>query len=190
MRLFIGLPIPAELATTITRNARTIPLPRARWTTPENIHLTLVFLGQVAEPTLPMIQHEIEELGAAPFSIKLTSLNTFPRSGVLIAEVEPTPGLLNLHSQIATRMTRCGFPREDSPDHPYHPHITLARFRGPLRLTNTQRTLPASLRRSFIADRVNLYRSNLTPHGPHYEVLVQKKFIKSNDPITQSRSIR
>ena len=186
MRLFIGLPIPAELASTVTRHARTISLPKARWTAPENIHLTLVFLGEVAEQRLTSIKHELDELDSAPFPIRLTNLNTFQRAGVLVAEVDPAPRLLRLQAQIASRMVRWGFSPEDREDRPYHPHITLARFRGPLRLSDKQRTLPALLQRSFSSDTVNLYRSNLTPTGAHYEVLAQKKCSKSNDAIAHS----
>jgi 2'-5' RNA ligase len=85
---------------------------------------------------------------------------------------------------VAAAMTRCGFAPEDRETRPYHPHLTLARFRGSLRLSQSQHTLPPSLRRSFTADTVNLYRSNLTPTGAHYEILAQKKSSKPNQPIT------
>jgi 2'-5' RNA ligase len=183
MRLFIGLPIPAELACALARHARTISLPKARWTAPENIHLTLVFLGEVAEQRLASIKHELDELDSAPFPIRLTTLNIFQRAGVLVAEVDPALRLLHFQAQIASRMVRCGFSPEDRP---YHPHITLARFHGPLRLSDKQRALSALLQRSFSADTVNLYRSNLTPTGAHYEILAQKKCSKSNNSITHS----
>lgn len=179
MRLFIGLPIPAELANALTRHARTISLPKARWTTPENIHLTLVFLGEVAEHRLPSIKNELKELDLSPFPIKFINLNTFPRASVLIADVDPTHKLLHLQAQIVSRMARCGFVPEERP---YHPHITLARFHGSLRLSESQRTLSSSLRRSFSADTINLYRSNLTPNGALYEILAQTKSSISNDP--------
>jgi 2'-5' RNA ligase len=179
MRLFLGLPIPPELAQTLTRLTRAIELPKGRRTAPENLHLTLVFLGEVAEPTLPHIERELSELNFAPFQLKLTSLSTFPRAGVLISEVEPARPLLHLQAKIAANMARCGFAPEDRP---YQPHITLARFRGPLRLSKSH-ILPASLQRSFSADTVNLYRSNLTPTGPHYEVLAKKAATKAK-PIT------
>jgi 2'-5' RNA ligase len=168
MRLFLGLPIPSELAQALTRLTRAIELPKGRWTAPENVHLTLVFLGEVAEPTLPPIEHELSELTFAPFPLKLTSLNTFPRAGVLVAEVEPARPLLQLQAKVAASMARCGFAPEDRP---YQPHITLARFRGSLRLSKNQHALPTSLQNSFSADTVNLYRSNLTPTGSHYEIL-------------------
>jgi 2'-5' RNA ligase len=80
-------------------------------------------------------------------------------------------------------MARCGFPPEDRP---YHPHITLARFHGPLRLSKAHQALPPALQRDFTADTVNLYRSNLSPTGAHYQILAQKNSIKLNKPPTHS----
>jgi 2'-5' RNA ligase len=181
MRLFLGLPIPPELAQALTRLTQAIELPKGRRTAPENLHLTLVFLGEVAEPKLPAIEQELSELRFAPFSLKLTSLNTFPRAGVLFAEIEPTGPLLHLQAKLAASMARCGF----APDaRPYHPHITLARLHGPLRLNKSHQALPPSLQRSFRADTVNLYRSHLAPTGAHYEILTQKKATKPDKPNT------
>jgi 2'-5' RNA ligase len=186
MRLFLGLPIPPELAQALTRLTRAIELSKGRRTAPENLHLTLVFLGEVAELMLPLTEQELSKLTFAPFPLKLTSLNTFPRAGVLVAEVEPARPLLHLQAKVAAAMARCGFAPEDSEARPYHPHITLARFHGTLRLSQSQRVLPPSLRHSFRADTVNLYRSTLTPTGSHYEILAQKKSTKPDKPITHS----
>jgi 2'-5' RNA ligase len=168
MRLFLGLPIPPELAQALTRLTRAIELPKGRLTAPENLHITLVFLGEVAEPTLPPIELELSKLSFARFQLKLTSLNTFPRAGVFLAEVEPTRTLLQLQAKVAASMARCGFTPEDRT---YHPHITLALHHGALRLSKNQQALPPPLQRRFNANTINLYRSNLTPTGPHYEVL-------------------
>jgi 2'-5' RNA ligase len=179
MRLFLGLPFPRELAQALTRLTRAIEPPKGRWTGPENIHLTLVFLGEVAEPTLPLIERELSELNFAPFPLKLSSLNTFPRAGVLFAEVEPARPLLHLQAKVAAGMACCGFAPEARP---YQPHITLARFRGPLRLSKSQHALPHPLQRSFTADTVNLYRSHLTPAGAHYEILKSTPSIPNSSP--------
>jgi 2'-5' RNA ligase len=181
MRLFLGLPIPPELAQALTRLTRAIELPKGRPAALENLHLTLVFLGEVAEPKLPPIEQELSELTFAAFQLKLTTLNTFPRAGILFAEIEPTRPLLQLQSKAAAAMVRCGFAPET---HPYHPHITLARFHGTLRLSQIQRALPPSLPRSFIADTVNLYRSHLTPTGSQYEILARKQATRPNKSIT------
>jgi RNA 2',3'-cyclic 3'-phosphodiesterase len=179
MRLFLGLPIPPDLAQTLTRLTQTIELPKGRRTALENIHLTLVFLGEVAEPTLPSIEHELSKLNFAPFPLKLISLNTFPRAGVLFAEVEPARPLLHLQAKIAAGMARCGFAPEARP---YHPHITLARFHAPLRLNKNKQALPPSLQRSFTVGAINLYRSNLAPTGSHYEIVAQKQATNPRQP--------
>jgi 2'-5' RNA ligase len=181
MRLFLGLPIPPDLAQALNRLTQAIELPKGRPAAPENLHLTLVFLGEVAESKLPPIERELSKLNIAAFQLELTRLNTFPRPGVLFAEVEPTRPLLQLQAKAAAAMVRCGFAPKA---HPYHPHITLARFHGTLRLSQSQRALPPSLPRIFIADTVNLYRSHLTPTGANYEILAQKKATKPNKPIT------
>jgi 2'-5' RNA ligase len=181
MRLFLGLPIPPELAQALNRLTQAIELPKGRPAAPENLHLTLVFLGEVAEPKLPPIERELSKLNIAAFQLKLTSLNTFPRAGVLVAEVEPTRPLLQLQAKAVAAMVRCGFAPES---HPYHPHLTLARFHGTFRLSQSQRALPSSLPRIFIADTVNLYRSHLSPTGANYEILAQKKAAKPNQPPT------
>lgn len=169
MRLFVGLPVPSALAQALVRFTQKIELPEARRTPPENIHLTLVFLGEAAESAVPSIERELSKLTFASLQLKLTDLNTFPRAGVLFGEVEPSPALLQLQATVAESMARCGFAQESRP---YHPHLTLARFRGPLRLS--KHVLPASLQRSFRVGTINLYRSKLSPNGAHYEVLVQR----------------
>jgi 2'-5' RNA ligase len=182
MRLFLGLPTPDELAQSLARIARSLALPGARWTPPGNIHLTLVFLGSVSDDKLPAILHELDHLNPPHLHLRITRLGTFPRAGVLFAEVEPTPALLALQSDVAARMARCGFPRDSDSDsdsdadaRPYHPHITLARLRAATRLTDRQATLPASAPRTFDADCVNLYQSRTLPEGVRYEILASRK---------------
>lgn len=172
MRLFFGLPIPARVAQALTRHARTIHLANARWTPAENLHITLVFLGLVNEDKLPALFRELEGLGPLPLQLRLTSLGSFPRAGVLFAEVEPTPKLLELQATVAARMAGSGF----ALDHrPYHPHTTLARLRQPIRLSGDRLSLPFALQRGFQVDAVKLYRSHTEQEGARYEVLAQTK---------------
>jgi 2'-5' RNA ligase len=174
MRLFIGLPVPVELTRSLIRSAQTMHLPEARWTTPENAHLTLVFLGEVAEEKLLSIEQELSGLNMTSLHLRTKGLGSFPRSGILFAEIDPAPILLRLQSQVAKRMAHCGFTPEPRP---YHPHITLARLRSPLQLGNTQVPRIDQARHSFRAEEVNLYRSHLSSKGSSYKVLARRTAI-------------
>jgi 2'-5' RNA ligase len=169
MRLFIGAPVPETFACELAHAARHIEIGGARWTPPENMHLTLVFLGEVAEPRIPAIVTAMSDVDTTPFAAKITGLGAFERAGVLFAEVEPVLRLLRLQAQVAERMAAYGLTLEPRP---YHPHITLARSRSPVHLR--REALAASqLKRSFRLESVNLYRSRPTPSGSVYEVLAQ-----------------
>src|SRR5205823_1358408 len=97
MRLFIGVPVPKVFANGLVRAARVMELSAAaRWTPSENMHLTLVFLGETAEDRLSSIVDALSGLDTTPFNINVTGLGTFPRAGVLFAEVDPGPRLLHL----------------------------------------------------------------------------------------------
>jgi len=171
MRLFLGLPLPLDFAEALARTARATGIANARWIPAENIHLTLVFLGSVAEERLPAIVHELDHIDPPPLRLRVTNFGTFPRAGVFFAEVEPAPVLLQLQTQLVAAMTRCGFPQDDRP---YHPHITLARVRGTVRLSSRQVAIPLSAARSFDVNCVNLYQSRTLSEGARYEVLAQR----------------
>jgi 2'-5' RNA ligase len=122
----------------------------------------------VSDDKLPAILHELGQLNPPHLHLRITRLGSFPRAGVLFAEVEPTAALLALQSDVAAAMARCGFPLDARP---YNPHITLARLRNPARLTDHQTTLSPSAPRTFDADCVNLYQSHTLPEGARYEIL-------------------
>jgi 2'-5' RNA ligase len=127
MRLFVGIPIPSNFFRALLRVAQNEETGKARWTPPEKAHLTLVFLGEVAEARLSSIEREVAAIHAAPLDIRVTHLDSFPRAGVLFAAVALSARLSHLHTVISSSMKGLGFPQERRP---YHPHITLARFRS------------------------------------------------------------
>lgn len=177
MRLFVGIPVPQRVAQALLHYARGLR-PGAesagksppRWTLAENMHLTLVFLGEVAEERLSAIAAEIEALRVPHLHLRINGLGTFPRAGVLFAEIEPSPALVSLQDEVARRMARIGFKLEDRA---YHPHLTLARMHSPIRLKQTELALPKSVSHSWTADEVVLYRSHTSPNGSQYEPLLR-----------------
>ncbi len=145
-----------------------------RWTRPENVHLTLKFLGEVPEG-------EIEQIGAAlrkacadhtPFDASLSSFGAFPsarRARVIWAGAGAgSEKLRALAADVETAFEPLGFGREDRT---FVPHATLGRVRGkPVKLE-----LPAVVpgEPGFGISRVELMVSRLAAEGAVYETLYE-----------------
>lgn len=107
-------------------------LPGAKWVKPENLHLTLTFIGDVSEQKESQLIEELAEasIGIEPFSIRLKGVGQFLRkavSEVLWVGVEDSPELLELQKQTERAIRKCGF-KTDS--RKYQPHITIARLKN------------------------------------------------------------
>jgi 2'-5' RNA ligase len=103
-----------------------------RWTRPEQIHLTLNFLGEVAEQQVPRLCDASKTIaaGVAPFDIEIAGIGCFPSGGpprVIWAGVTgPPPALSTCQRRCEQAFAELGIPPEDRP---YRPHLTLARTR-------------------------------------------------------------
>ena len=171
MRLFIGIALPPSLSALLAKAAHTLvaaegqPRPRITWTRPENMHVTLSFLGQVDPSRLDQIQHALATIHAPQLKLQLNGVGSFPKSGILHTQIKPSPSLLNLAEQVFQSMEICGFPRERRP---YTPHITLARSKEPIDIHH--RTENPVFQQSFTAHELRLYESITGSEGAHYEV--------------------
>src|SRR5438105_3734805 len=83
-RTFVALPIPAERATRLTRLQQEImpELPEARWVVPGLMHVTVAFLGNVADAQMDRVCRAVAEgvAGFDPFTLRLDGLGVFPDS--------------------------------------------------------------------------------------------------------------
>lgn len=172
MRLFVGLPVPHDIAEDLTRTARRIAIPRAHWSPPENLHITLYFLGEVREPQLAQLNEALDAVPVRALSVVVRNLGTFPRGGVLFAQVETCPALSGLQAVVASAVAR--FAARPDPNSPpqgdYQPHITLARTRDKLRPDPAIRSVLNNQLR-FQPESLNLYHSRPAPGGSRYEVI-------------------
>lgn len=172
MRLFIGIGLPLSLSEALSRAARTLIAPEAQqhtriaWTRPENMHVTLSFLGQVEPSRLDQIPHALATIKADRLHLQLDDAGSFTNAGILYVALKPSPNLLNFAEQVFQSMEACGFPRERRP---YTPHITLARGKGRIRTLSHKQDNP-TFQRSFEAHEFRLYESFTKPQGAHYEV--------------------
>lgn len=139
-----------------------------RWTSPEQLHLTLRFIGEVDEALFLEIKKALADLLFPPFVLRIQGVGSFPpgrRARVLWAGVDVSPELEQLHQLIEERLGRLGLPPEERP---FHPHLTLARL--PERLG--PEILAAYFARHsrfavppFPVDRFHLYSSRLSRFG-------------------------
>lgn len=141
---------------------------RVRWVPPENLHLTLRFLGDVAGSRLEALLAGVREAVAAVprFGCRLGAITGLPaasRARVVTASVEPEPALLELHARLTDALAKRGIPAEERR---FRPHVTLGRVRRPpLRIPPS----PAAVAAGRIAvDRVVLFRSELLAEGARY----------------------
>jgi len=183
MRLFIAALIPDTvrdaLHTAREQLQRAAPDRALRWVAPENYHITLLFLGEQDEARLPAIVQAMEtaRTGIAPFEIAVQGLGVFPnwnRPNVLWAGVSEGSQPL---AQMAAALERALLPSPSGK--PFHPHITLARFKTPCRDADglkkrlydaTQRLTPATFGR-YELRAISLMQSTLTPNGSVYTEL-------------------
>ncbi|MFA4943974.1 MAG: RNA 2',3'-cyclic phosphodiesterase [Lentisphaeria bacterium] len=177
-RLFVAIPLPetvrAALALAIGRLHRAGG--RIGWVAPENLHVTLAFLGDLPEERLPAAAAALDQAAAGhqPFPLTAAGLGTFghPRAPRVIwaGLAGDLPRLLRLQAAVAAAFQPLGF----AEDRPFHPHLTLGRVRG----GGLPTAFFAELAKrghdhfgDFTADRLELIRSQLRPAGPHYELL-------------------
>lgn len=128
IRLFVALELPEahRLQLRHLQNG----LPHVRWVAPENLHLTLRFLGDVAEPVAAELDEELAQLEADAFEMCLHGVGHFDsrRSArALWAGVEPSPRLLALQARVEAAAVCAGMAPEPRK---FHPHVTLARSKG------------------------------------------------------------
>jgi 2'-5' RNA ligase len=94
-------------------------------TLPENLHLTLRFLGEVSPSRLDDLREAIAEAGGTPFTIECLGMFMMGKGGIVSArvggEVDALSALVN---RLESALEKRGFEREARP---FHPHITLAR---------------------------------------------------------------
>ncbi len=138
MRLFVAV-ILGEAIEAKTREAmkRLKGLaPNARWVPPENLHLTLSFLGEVEEERLPALSEALEGVARAhtPLTLAIRDGGSFGRPAsprVLWADVRgETEALKALQADVAQALKALGFELEERD---YTAHLTLARAKIPQR---------------------------------------------------------
>jgi len=155
--------------------------PYVKWVAPEGVHLTLKFLGNIAQERVPQITEAMARVAhqASPFQIRIGGLGAFPnmrRPQVIWVAIEgEVEQLITLHRGIDQALIPLGFAPESRS---FTPHLTLGRLReqaspqerrrlGELMMAIEFETGPAMEVRE-----ISLIRSRLTPQGAIYSQIV------------------
>lgn len=180
MRLFIGLPLPHEVESELGRIIAHLKTQggRVTWVAPENIHMTVRFLGETDDARVPKLTALINEVAQhlRPAHLQIDRLGGFPnihKPRVIWAGVTPGSDVDRLekmarHVELEVRQMRFG------PDQKgFKAHLTLGRVKDPSNLQQLASVL-GSYRVDPIKvhlDRLVLFKSTLTPQGSIYERL-------------------
>lgn len=179
MRTFIAIELPPALSAQIERAMRRLSrfAPDARWVRPDNLHLTLAFLGELPSAVVPRVSDALAEVAARhpPHPLRVQGSGTFgplDRPKVLWLAISGTlEPLMALQSALARKLALLGA----APDHEvFTPHITLARAKSPRgepalgRAADGSRTLDFG---ELMVREVSLFESQTDRQGMRYRAM-------------------
>lgn len=167
-RLFVALVPPADVTERLCQLMGGVP--GARWQTPEQIHLTLRFIGEVCASQQRDFEDALAPIDLPPFDLSLEGVGHFGdkrRPRLIWAGVAPNPSLNRLREKVERALTLAGLPASSQK---FHPHVTLARLKQ-APMSHVGRFLAANspfLSRPFRIDGFTLFSSRLGAGGACY----------------------
>jgi 2'-5' RNA ligase len=141
-----------------------------RWQSEDQLHLTLRFIGEVDRPVAQDLADALVHIRVPAFDLRISGIGRFEQrsAGALWASVEPRDPVAALAAKVERVCQQTGLKAERRA---FHPHITLARWKG-RRSHEVARFLDRSRGLSSPAFRTSefvLFESRLSRHGAHYE---------------------
>lgn len=170
MRLFVACDLPDHVKQLIARTV--LPLHERMqgfsWTTRDQWHITLAFLGEVEDEKVDTLCARLEEVRSPFCDVEVGGFGVFPSweaPRVFWVGVSLPKHLVALSESVWAVLEREGFVRDPKP---FHPHITLARIK---RISPSEKKSLQSLQMVSQAIRIgefHLYKSELSPKGARY----------------------
>lgn len=179
-RAFIAIELPDEISAFIHKiqeRLRSYGL-KARWVRPENIHLTLKFLGDINNEYIKKAGDAIISAASenASMSLGAKGIGVFPgvkRPRVIwTGIVGQKKELADLQKTLDGNFETIGFPKEKRP---FKGHLTIGRIKGKIdarRLVDAMKEFGRFESKTFMADEVVLFKSELKPSGAVYTKLM------------------
>ena len=170
IRLFAAIPVPPEIAEGLVR--RQHGLGDARWSPPENFHITLRFAGDVAETTAEDLDSALSQVAGEPLDLMLESVGAFGEGReihAVWAGVAENAALRHLAQSCESAARRAGLVADTRA---YKPHVTLAYLRRPDPAAVAGWIQANNLLKSpsFHVERFGLFSSHATKAGSRYRL--------------------
>lgn len=166
-RLFVAIDIPPKIKQKIAilQNELKSTEPTATWVKPENMHLSLAFLGESDYNQIPDIIESLDKIKDDSFKIVLSNLDGFPNLAyphTLWIGVEENLGLFYLQQKIAQHLKKLKLRLDEKK---FIPHLTIARLSS---RKSIKKLIPKDGVGKFKAKEFILYESELLAEGPKH----------------------
>ena len=175
--MFVAIALPPALAEKLAGLDPSIP--GLRWLPAEQLHLTLAFLGEVAEEEERALVAQLGEIDGAAFPVMLKRLGSFGSRGrpsvVWVGLEEAPEDLFHLHRAVKVAVGRAGLKTDGKG---FHPHVTLGRCKE-VKMAALKGFLGENAGRefgSFGVEGFTLYQSILHPSGAEHLPAFHKEF--------------
>jgi RNA 2',3'-cyclic 3'-phosphodiesterase len=180
LRAFIAIEIPAEIQNAIAHSTaslrKALPKPLIRWVAPQNVHLTLKFLGDVPSTNLERLAEtlQVEVASHGMFSMLVGGFGVFPNprhARVVWIDLDAPHSLTILQREVEAIAAQMGYAPEGRP---FSPHLTIGRVGQNLPSSDMQR-IRIALETSKVGElgtvrveAIHIFKSELQPGGPVY----------------------
>lgn len=147
-----------------------------KWVEPNNIHLTLKFLGEISDEQLEEVKEITKTVAQAhqKFNLEIESVGSFGGRSAKVVWVgagKGTDALLALQKNLDDLLAQAGYPREERE---FSAHLTLCRVNHPMagiKMSEAIAQFSHLKLGSIAADAIYVYQSQLTPAGLNYTLL-------------------
>lgn len=188
-RLFVGVDIGDEMRREAQRviSALGVKLeqvkepPKVTWVKPAALHVTIKFLGEVDATEVERLKALIAPpIHVAPFEVSWRGVGAFPSNrnprALWLGVIHGAAQLADVEAEISRRLAGAAAQLDDRA---LLPHLTLGRVKMAGKGIDWPKILKACELRNVTSriDRVTLYRSRLSQHGPNYTELVSAPLI-------------
>ena len=138
----------------------------------QNMHFTLLFLGEITEEAVENVKKELSSVSFKPIQVKFTHMGAFPnprfpRVVWVGVDEEAAKHLIELASQVEKKLEPLGF----KSDKPFRPHLTIFRIKNKVDISQILDKFKEMDFGKEVITELKFKQSILTPNGPIYSDL-------------------